>query len=156
MCEHGRLTLRVQLAFPHFPVPGAHPVSPSSHLRLLDYFPGSSGDTAPEHVGLIPMCHLLGLMPLLQGTHWPMCPQGRVFIPQMRKLRPSEARYLSQGHRASHQQSLGRTVVTRPSIITCHHATQPLTRIQVQSGTFQPLPQFLTCLAPRPHMDMHM
>lgn len=107
MCEQGRLTLRVQLAFPHFPVPGAHPVSPSSRLYLLDYFPGSSGDTAPEYVGLIPKCHLLGHMPLLQGTHWPVCPQGRVFIPQIRKLRPSEAMHLAQGHRASHPQSPG-------------------------------------------------
>ena len=67
---------------------------------------GLHGTLLPS-VCLIPVRRLLRHMPLLQRTHWHLCPQCRVFIPQMRKPRPRQAVRLPRGHTANQQHSLG-------------------------------------------------
>ena len=63
---------------------------------------------------LFPRATFLGTCPCFKERTGLCALKDRVFIPQIRKLRPSEAMHLAQGHRASHPQSPGLH-------ITCHH-----------------------------------
>ena len=147
----------MQLAFPHFPVPGVHPVSPSSRLHLLDYFPGSSGDTAPEYVGLIPTCHLLGHMPLLQGTHWPVCPQRQGLHPTNKETKAQRGHASCPGSQSQPPAEPGPAQWSpgpASSLVTMPHSPLPGYRSSLVLCSH--CPNFSPAWPPCPHMDMHM